>query len=114
MKILSKKGNYRKNGAPVFVYDVECTAAEVTKMKADKGEYYREDGGKPLYWSALPLPVGTVITRTSNGNYVTGDLEKEALAIQESANTFAGKIAAAASALGITRQEATRMMFAVS
>lgn len=42
---------YRKGRNTVFVYTLTCTEEEKEQYKELKGDYYREDAGKPLYFN---------------------------------------------------------------
>jgi hypothetical protein len=117
MKIGKRVNQYRKNGAIVFVHEFEGSDKEVKdyiKSKADAGfDVVDPASKKPLFWCANVVSEGTPITLTTNGKYVTGDLEAEAVDIAAAANAFKGKVAGVAAVLGISNREAVKMMLGV-
>lgn len=114
IKIKTKRGGYRKEGSIMFVYGLEGSAKDLETYKKDKGDYYKEDPEtkEPLFWSREQLEIGASVNRTTNGNWVCGDLESEASAQKDATNLFIGKISAAAAVLGISKRDAAKMMFA--
>lgn len=74
--------SYKKNGNPVFVYEVQASAQDIEKLKEAQGTYFREDEvtGKPLFFTTKNVgPKGKLII-TGKGQVIADMSEYEAAA----------------------------------
>ena len=96
---------------------VEGTEEEINNYVESQNDKYRDkyvvDDTHSLFWTQRPIATGDVVSCTSNGKWVTGDLMETAIAIESAKNTFIGKIAGAAQILGKDKKAVVRSIFAV-
>jgi hypothetical protein len=73
---------YKKNGNPVFVYEVNANQAEVEKLKEAQGDYFRLDEvtGKPLFFTTKNVGNTGKLIITAKGQVLADMSEYEAAA----------------------------------
>lgn len=86
MKLANLTNSYRKsNGNVVFAYTLSGSQAEIDAYKAHSAENYREDDGKPMYFSTRPAAIGTEIgiSQTTGNYYIKEDLLAQETTVQD-------------------------------
>jgi hypothetical protein len=96
---------------------VQGSEEEIAEYVNSQSEQYQDkyivDSTHSLFWTQRPISKGDVVTCTSNGKWVTGDLMETALAIESAKNTFIGRVKGAAILLGKDKKAVVKSIFAV-
>jgi len=70
MKGIFKESYTKSNGRTVFVYYLQGSVSDLTDYKKSVGNYYREENGKPLYYTLFYYGNDVIIEKAKNkGSY---------------------------------------------
>lgn len=92
MKGIFKESYSKSNGCNVFVYYLQVTVSELLVYKESVGKYYREENGRPLFYTIFYYGKNVIIEKAKiKGNYFVQNNELDqmkSLVMQFGGNLF--------------------------